>query len=86
MFFLNDTHQKGYRMDVDLVQLWKEDKAKRFGNGKASYVENRDQLLNVDASKTEYLLGKRTWVTNSIFWLKYLINTARFLFTRYYKI
>lgn len=60
MFLLNDTDHKGSRMDVDLVQLWKEDKAKRFGNGKASYVENRDQLLKVDASKTEYLLGKCT--------------------------
>jgi len=47
-------------MDMDLVKLWKEDKIKRFGDGKAAYVENRDQLLNVDPSKTDYLLGKRT--------------------------
>lgn len=58
MFLLNDTNQNGKRMDVDLVRLWKEDKAKRFGNGKASYVENRQQLLNVDPKKTEFLLGE----------------------------
>lgn len=58
MFLLNDTNQNGKRMDVDLVRLWKEDKVKRFGNGKASYVENRKQLLNVDPKKTEFLLGE----------------------------
>lgn len=58
MFLLNDTNQNGKRMDVDLVRLWKEDKAKRFGNGKASYVENRQQLLNVNPKKTEFLLGE----------------------------
>lgn len=58
MFLLNDTNQNGKRMDVDLVRLWKEDKAKRFENGKASYVENRQQLLNVDPKKTEFLLGE----------------------------
>lgn len=57
MFFLNDTNRKGSRKDVDLLKLWKEDKAQRFGSDKAAYVENRDQLLNVDPSKTDYLLG-----------------------------
>jgi len=45
-------------MDMDLVKVWQDDKMKRFGKGKAAYVENRDQLLNVDPSKTDYLLGK----------------------------
>lgn len=58
MFFLNDTDKKGSRMDMDLVEFWKKDKAKRFGNDKSAYVENREQLLNVDPSKTDYLLGK----------------------------
>lgn len=59
MFLLqNNTDQKGVRMDVDLVKLWKEDKARRFRNGNATYIENREQLLNVDATKTDYLLGK----------------------------
>jgi alkaline phosphatase len=57
MFFLNDTNQKGSRMDMDLVEFWKKDKAKRFGNDKSAYVEDREQLLNVDPSKTDYLLG-----------------------------
>lgn len=58
MFLLNDTKNSGSRTDTDLVKMWKEDKVKRFGDGKAAYVENRDQLLNVDSSKTDYLLGK----------------------------
>lgn len=67
MFFSNDSYKNGSRMDnMDLVKLWKEDKTKRFGNGKAAYVENRDQLLNVDPSKTDYLLGKQTIV---IIWI-----------------
>ncbi|KAL5244728.1 hypothetical protein ACI65C_012138 [Semiaphis heraclei] len=57
MFFLNDTDQKGSRMDMDLVEFWKKDKAERFGKDKSAYVENREQLLNVDPSKTDYLLG-----------------------------
>ncbi|XP_022175136.1 membrane-bound alkaline phosphatase-like [Myzus persicae] len=56
-FFLNDTNQKGSRMDMDLVEFWKKDKTERFGNDKSAYVENREQLLNVDPSKTDYLLG-----------------------------
>lgn len=60
MFLLkNSTDPKGSRTDVDLVKLWKEDKAKRFRNdNNATYVENREQLMNVDPSKTDYLLGK----------------------------
>nr|UXP86334.1 membrane-bound alkaline phosphatase isoform X1 [Megoura viciae] len=57
MFFLNDTDKKGSRKDMDLVEFWKKDKAERFGNDKSAYVENREQLLNVDPSKTDYLLG-----------------------------
>lgn len=41
------------------MELWKEDKTKRFGKNKVAYVEDREQLLNVDASKTDYLLGKQ---------------------------
>lgn len=59
MFFLNDTNKKGKRKDMDLVKLWKEDKEKRFGKNKAAYVENRHDLLNVDTSKTDYLLGEQ---------------------------
>lgn len=59
MFFLNDTNKKGSRNDMDLVKLWKEDKEKRFGKNKAVYVENRNDLLNVDTSKTDYLLGEQ---------------------------
>lgn len=63
MFFTNATNKKGLRTDLDLVELWKEDKTKRFGSDKAAYVENRDQLLNVDPSKTDYLLGKQIKIT-----------------------
>lgn len=63
MFFTNATNKKGLRTDFDLVELWKGDKTKRFGSDKAAYVENRDQLLNVDPSKTDYLLGKQIKIT-----------------------
>lgn len=72
MFFLNDTDQKGSRMDMDLVEFWKNDKAKRFGNDKSAYVENREQLLNVDPSKTDYLLGKPIRVTMLVYYIIYL--------------
>lgn len=58
-FLMNDTNNNGSRTDMDLVKLWKKDKDERFGNDKAAYVENRDQLLNVDPSKTDYLLGEQ---------------------------
>ncbi|VVC29117.1 Alkaline-phosphatase-like, core domain,Alkaline phosphatase-like, alpha/beta/alpha,Alkaline [Cinara cedri] len=54
----NNTERKGNRMDMDLLKLWKEDKTKRFRtHNNATYVEDREQLLNVDPSKTDYLLG-----------------------------
>lgn len=57
MFFLNDTVHNGSRTDMDLVEFWKNDKLKRFGKDKSAYIENREQLLNIDPSKTDYLLG-----------------------------
>jgi len=57
-------------MDMDLVEFWKKDKAERFGKDKSAYVENREQLLNVDPSKTDYLLGKQIRIT---FFLVYYI-------------
>lgn len=73
-FFLNDTEKKGSRRDVDLVELWKEDKNKRFGENKAAYVDNREQLLNVDPSKTDYLLGKQIRMR---FTLYYISNKSK---------
>lgn len=62
MFYLNNTEQNGSRMDMDLIKFWKDDKAQRFGSDNATYVENRDQLLNVDSSKTDYLMGKYIFI------------------------
>jgi len=71
-FFLNDTDKKGSRRDMDLVEFWKKDKTERFGNDKSAYVENREQLLNVDPSKTDYLLGKQIRVTLLVYCIIYL--------------
>lgn len=70
-FFLNNTDKKGSRRDMDLVEFWKKDKAERFGNDKSEYVENREQLLNVDPSKTDYLLGKQIF-TLLVYCITYL--------------
>lgn len=76
MFFLNDTDQKGSRMDMDLVEFWKKDKAERFGKDKSAYVENREQLLNVDPSKTDYLLGKQ--IRSTKFLVYYIIYLYKY--------
>jgi len=59
-------------MDIDLVEFWKKDKAERFGKDKSAYIENREQLLNVDASKTDYLLGKKIRTTFLVYYIIYL--------------
>ncbi|XP_050431790.1 alkaline phosphatase, tissue-nonspecific isozyme-like [Adelges cooleyi] len=56
-FFLENSIQNGSRSDVDLVQMWKNDKTNRFMGSSAKYIEDRDSLLNIDPSKTDYLLG-----------------------------
>lgn len=67
---------------MDLLELWKKDKTERFGRDKAAYVENRDQLLNVDPSKTDYLLGK---LIRIIFWLSYLLSLCSItVYNRYH--
>ncbi|XP_069178746.1 alkaline phosphatase [Procambarus clarkii] len=46
----------GYRKDgKNLIQAWQDDKAGR--GARASYVWNRDDLLALDTSNTDYLLG-----------------------------
>lgn len=68
MFLLNDTVHNGSRTDMDLVEFWKNDKVKRFGKDKSAYIENREQLLNIDPSKTDYLLGKQIEITFLIYY------------------
>lgn len=69
MFFLNNTVHNGSRTDMDLVEFWKNDKVKRFGKDKSAYIENREQLLNIDPSKTDYLLGKKIEIKCLIYYI-----------------
>lgn len=51
--FLPNTTKDGNRLDnMDLIKHWKQSKS-----ANANYVTDRTSLLNVDVSKTEYLLG-----------------------------
>lgn len=53
----NPSRGEGERRDGrDLVEDWREDKKYR---GKATYVTDRRELLNIDVKHTDYLLGKR---------------------------
>lgn len=47
----------GERADEDLIAKWKNDKHKRFAGKTAKYVTNRDELLNADMSKVDFVLG-----------------------------
>lgn len=48
-------HGNGSRLDEDLVQRWKEDKASR--KAKADYVTNVNDLKNLNLDEVDYLLG-----------------------------
>lgn len=47
----------GERTDEDLIVKWKNDKHKRFADKTAKYLTNRDELLNADMSKVDFVLG-----------------------------
>lgn len=55
-FFLKESDKQGSRKDMDLVEYWKNDKKTRGSS--AHYIEEREQLLKIDPSKTDYLLGE----------------------------
>lgn len=48
----------GKRSDEDLITKWKNDKQKRFAGKTAKYITNREELLNTDMSKVDFVLGK----------------------------
>lgn len=47
----------GERSDEDLVLNWQNDKQKRFNDKIAKYVKNREELLNTDMSRVDFVLG-----------------------------
>ncbi|XP_015365231.1 PREDICTED: membrane-bound alkaline phosphatase-like [Diuraphis noxia] len=49
--------QCGYSNIDALILIFQKTSCIRFGKDKSAYVENKEQLLNVDPSKTDYLLG-----------------------------
>ena len=65
-FMKKEINSTGKRHDEDLIQNWKNDKKTRFGDKVAKYVTTREELLNTDMSKTDFVLGKENYL------LKYL--------------
>lgn len=57
-FLKQSTDSTGVRMDEDLVLKWKDDKNTRFGDKKAVYMTNKDELLSTDMTQVDYVLGK----------------------------
>lgn len=57
-FMKQGVNSTGKRHDEDLIQNWKNDKKTRFGDKIAKYVTNRQELLETDMSKTDFVLGK----------------------------
>jgi len=59
-FMMKGDNSTGKRSDEDLVLNWKNDKKTRFGDKIAKYVTNREELINTDMSKTDFVLGNTT--------------------------
>jgi len=57
-FELRGINSTGDRSDEDLVLNWKQDKKNRFANKTAKYVTNREELLQTDMTKVDFVLGK----------------------------
>jgi len=56
-FMKQGVNSTGKRRDEDLIQNWKNDKKTRFGDKIAKYVTTRQELLDTDMSKTDFVLG-----------------------------
>ncbi|CAI6351944.1 unnamed protein product [Macrosiphum euphorbiae] len=56
-FMKQGVNSTGKRHDEDLIQNWKNDKKTRFGDKIAKYVTTRQELLETDMSKTDFVLG-----------------------------
>lgn len=56
-FMMHSNNSSGHRSDEDLIQNWKNDKQNRFNGKTAKYVTNREELMNADMSKVDFILG-----------------------------
>jgi len=56
-FMKKGDNSTGKRHDEDLIQKWKNDKKTRFSDKIAKYVTTRQELLEMDMSKTDFVLG-----------------------------
>jgi len=56
-FKMKSANTTGERLDEDLVLKWQNDKQKRFNDKSAKYVKNREELLNTDTSRVDFILG-----------------------------
>ncbi|XP_022175105.1 membrane-bound alkaline phosphatase-like [Myzus persicae] len=56
-FMKQAVNSTGKRRDEDLIQKWKSDKETRFADKIAKYVTTRQELLETDMSKTDFVLG-----------------------------
>lgn len=57
-FMKEGVNSTGERHDEDLIENWKNDKKTRFGDKTAKYLTTRQELLETDMSKTDFVLGK----------------------------
>ncbi|XP_025413941.1 membrane-bound alkaline phosphatase-like [Sipha flava] len=55
--FKESDNSTGERLDENLIDVWKNNKLNRFPGQTTKYVTNREELMNVNASKVDYLLG-----------------------------
>ncbi|VVC29116.1 Alkaline-phosphatase-like, core domain,Alkaline phosphatase-like, alpha/beta/alpha,Alkaline [Cinara cedri] len=56
-FVMRGQNSTGERSDEDLIVKWKNDKQNRFAGKTAKYLTNKDELLNTDMSKVDFVLG-----------------------------
>lgn len=57
-FMMKGENSTGKRLDECLVSNWKNDKKTRFGDKTATYVTNKQELMNTNMSEVDFVLGK----------------------------
>lgn len=56
-FLMSGNNSTGQRADEDLILKWRNDKQDRFAGKTAKYLTDRDQLMDADVSKIDFVLG-----------------------------
>jgi len=73
-FMKKGENSTGKRHDEDLIQNWKNDKKTRFSDQIAKYITTRQELLETDMSKTDFVLGKEKLFNMVIYWLQQFLS------------